>query len=165
MCNLFFKYFIKQKKNILFLIMLIILGFVISSISKFENDKNTKKQIEIHESVIDDIKLSLEHFKQELKEGKLSEEDKKLNEESQKDYIKIIEIRSRMIDKIKNSDWEYLYDKELENLKDSDGEFTIIDLNNDLVKDYHINKLTVEVTFKTLTYLKKHNILKHQLFQ
>ena len=158
MCNLFFKYFIKQKKNILFLIMLIILGFVISSISKFENDKNTKKQIEIHESVIDDIKLSLEHFKQELKEGKLSEEDKKLNEESQKDYIKIIEIRSRMIDKIKNSDWEYLYDKELENLKDSDGEFTIIDLNNDLVKDYHINKLTVEVTFKTLTYLKKYNL-------
>jgi len=58
-----------------------------------------------------------------------------------------------MIDKIKNSDWEYLYDKELENLKDSDGEFTIIDLNNDLVKDYHINKLTVEVTFETLTYL------------
>ena len=158
MCNLFFKYFIKQKKNILFFIMLIILGFVISSISKFENDKNTKKQIEIHESVIDDIKLSLEHFKLELKEGKLSEEDKKLNEESQKDYIKIIEIRSRIIDKIKNSDWEYLYDKELENLKDSDGEFTIIDLNNDLVKDYHINKLTVEVTFETLTYLKKHNI-------
>ena len=165
MCNLFFKYFIKQKKNILFLIMLIILGFVISSISKFENDKNTKKQIEIHESVIDDIKLSLEHFKQELKEGKLSEEDKKLNEESQKDYIKIIEIRSRMIDKIKNSDWEYLYDKELENLKDSDGEFTIIDLNNDLVKDYHINKLTVEVTFKTLTYLKKYNLPSaHPLF-
>ena len=165
MCNLFFKYFIKQKKNILFLIMLIMLGFVISSISKFENDKNTKKQIEIHESVIDDIKLSLEHFKQELKEGKLSEEDKKLNEESQKDYIKIIEIRSRMIDKIKNSDWEYLYDKELENLKDSDGEFTIIDLNNDLVKDYHINKLTVEVTFKTLTYLKKYNLPSaHPLF-
>ena len=165
MCNLFFKYFMKQKKNILFLIMLIILGFVISSISKFENDKNTKKQIEIHESVIDDIKLSLEHFKQELKEGKLSEEDKKLNEESQKDYIKIIEIRSRMIDKIKNSDWEYLYDKELENLKDSDGEFTIIDLNNDLVKDYHINKLTVEVTFKTLTYLKKYNLPSaHPLF-
>ena len=165
MCNLFFKYFIKQKKNILFLIMLIILGFVISSISKFENDKNTKKQIEIHESVIDDIKLSLEHFKQELKEGKLSEEDKKLNEESQKDYIKIIEIRSRMIDKIKNSDWEYLYDKELENLKDSDGEFTIIDLNNDLVKDYHINKLTVEVTFETLTYLKKYNLPSaHPLF-
>ena len=165
MCNLFFKYFIKQKKNILFFIMLIILGFVISSISKFENDKNTKKQIEIHESVIDDIKLSLEHFKQELKEGKLSEEDKKLNEESQKDYIKIIEIRSRMIDKIKNSDWEYLYDKELESLKDSDGEFTIIDLNNDLVKDYHINKLTVEVTFETLTYLKKYNLPSaHPLF-
>ncbi|WP_338817197.1 hypothetical protein WFJ11_06170 [Parvimonas micra] len=165
MCNLFFKYFIKQKKNILFLIILLILGFGTSSISKFENYKNIKKQIEINMSVIEDVKLSLEYFKQELKEGKLSEEDKKLNEEYQKDYIKIIKNRSEMIDKIENLDWEFLYVKELESLKDSDGNFTIIDLNNDLVKDYHINKLTVEVTFETLTYLKKYNIPSaHPLF-
>ena len=158
MCNLFFKYFIKKKKNILFLIILIIFGFVISSVSKFENDKNTKKQIEIHKSVIEDIKLSLEHFKQELKEGKLSEENKKLNEESQKDYIKIIENRSEMIDKIKNSDWQYLYDNRLKLLKDSDGNFFNIDISNDSVKDYYVNKLTVEATFEILTYLKENNI-------
>ncbi len=64
MCNLFFKYFIKQKKNILFLIMLIILGSVISSISKFENNKNNKKQIL---SNVRDIKISLEDFKRRIK--------------------------------------------------------------------------------------------------
>lgn len=33
MCNLFFKYFIKQKKNILFLIVIIILGIIMTSFS------------------------------------------------------------------------------------------------------------------------------------
>ena len=62
MCNLFFKYFIKQKKNILFLIIIIIIGTVISSISKIENKKTNDEYISSkeetlknHESIIKEI--------------------------------------------------------------------------------------------------------------
>ena len=61
MCNLFFKYFIKQKKNILFLIVIIIIGTVISSISKIENNKNKEEQIFSKERAIEIFKE--ENFK------------------------------------------------------------------------------------------------------
>ena len=75
MCNLFFKYFIKQKKNILFLIVIIIIGTVISSISKIENNKNKEEQIFSKERAIEIFKKQITHnylLKQKHKKFNLS---------------------------------------------------------------------------------------------
>ena len=81
MCNLFFKYFIKQKKNILFLIVIIIIGTVISSISKIENNKNKEEQIFSKERAI-------EIFKEEIKEEDKDLESSNISDEEMKDKFK-----------------------------------------------------------------------------
>ena len=69
MCNLFFKYFIKQKKNILFLIMIVIFGFGTSSLKKFENNKTNKEKIEKCKRNIEEYKDELEYNKHETWNG------------------------------------------------------------------------------------------------
>lgn len=76
MCNLFFKYFIKQKKNILFLIVIIIIGTVISSISKIENNKNKEEQIYSKERVIDIFKEEIKEVDKDLENDNISDEEK-----------------------------------------------------------------------------------------
>ena len=77
MCNLFFKYFIKQKKNILFLIIIIIFGTVISSISKIENNKNKEEQIFSRERVIDIFKQDINDVDKDLENDNISDEEKR----------------------------------------------------------------------------------------
>ena len=75
MCNLFFKYFIKQKKNFLFFIFIILFGVAISLNSQFENKNSTKKEISYYEQVIDVNKQDIEQIDEELKNVGNSEED------------------------------------------------------------------------------------------
>ena len=80
MCNLFFKYFIKQKKNILFLIIIISFGLIMSSISKIENKKTNdeyisskEESLKYHESIVKEAeeKLSQNNLtKEEIEEMK-----------------------------------------------------------------------------------------------
>lgn len=76
MCNLFFKYFIKQKKNILFFIIIIIFGTVISSISKIENNKNKEEQIFSRERVIDIFKQDVNDVDKDLENDNISDKEK-----------------------------------------------------------------------------------------
>ena len=76
MCNLFFKYFIKQKKNILFLIVIIILGIVMSSVSKIENNKNKEEQIFSRERVIEIFKEEIKEIDKDLESDNVSDEEK-----------------------------------------------------------------------------------------
>ena len=154
MCNLFFKYFIKQKKNILFLIIIIILGFGISSLKNFENNKTNKEKIERCKRNIEEYKNELEHYKNELEMDNISEEDKELIENNQKIIPKYIEESKEYIKSIENSNWQYLYNDSLKHLKDPEGKFAAIQIGN----NYNVNETTIEITFETLTYLKKHNI-------
>lgn len=154
MCNLFFKYFIKQKKNILFLIMIVIFGFGTSSLKKFENNKTNKEKIEKCKRNIEEYKDELEYNKHELETGNISEEDKKLIENNQKIIPKYIEESKEYIKSIENSNWQYLYDDSFKHLEDPEGRFASIQIGN----NYNVNETTIEITFETLKYLKKHNI-------
>ena len=106
MCNLFFKYFIKQKKNILFLIIIIIFGTVISSISKIENNKNKEEQIFSRERVIDIFKQDIKEVDKDLENDNISDEEKIELGIKKKDTIMSLEefhgYISELIDDIKN---------------------------------------------------------------
>jgi len=154
MCKLFFKYFIKQKKNILFFIVIIILGFGTSSLKNFENNKTNKEKIERCKRNIEEYKNELEHYKNELEKDNISEEDKELIEEYQKIIPKYIEESKEYIKSIEDSNWQYLYDDSFKHLKDPEGRFASIQIGD----SYNVNETTIEITFETLTYLKKHNI-------
>ena len=153
MCNLFFKYFIKQKKNFLFFIFIILFGVAISLNSQFENKNSTKKEISYYEQVIDVNKQDIEQIDEELKNVGNSEEDINDLNNSKKHFLKVIETYEMLIKNVKNNNWKSMYEYEMSNLKDSDGQFTIYAVNN-----MFINELTVEISYETLKYLKDSNI-------
>lgn len=101
MCNLFFKYFIKQKKNILFLIIIIIIGTVISSISKIENNKNKEEQIFSRERVIDIFKQDIKEVDKDLESSNISDEEKIELNNMKKRNIANIQYYEKIIQDIK----------------------------------------------------------------
>ncbi len=113
MCNLFFKYFIKQKKNILFLIIIIIFGTVISSISKIENNKNKEEQIFSRERVIDIFKQDINDVDKDLENDNISDEEKRELNNIKKRKTKIIKGYEETIQDIKTENWQKLYESEL----------------------------------------------------
>lgn len=153
MCNLFFKYFIKQKKIFLFFIFITLFGVAISLNSQFENKNSTKKEISHYEQVIDVNKQDIEQIDEELKNVGNSEEDINDLNNSKKHFLKVIETYEMLIKNVKNNNWKGMYEYEMSNLKDSDGQFTIYAVNN-----MFINELTVEISYETLKYLKDSNI-------
>ena len=153
MCNLFFKYFIKQKKIFLFFIFIILFGVAISLNSQFENKNSTKKEISYYEQVIDVNKQDIEQIDEELENVGNSEEDINDLNNSKKHFLKVIETYEMLIKNVKNNNWKSMYEYEMSNLKDSDGQFTIYAVNN-----MFINELTVEISYETLKYLKDSNI-------
>lgn len=161
MCNLFFKYFIKQKKNILFLIIIIIFGIVMSSVSKIENNKTKERLISEKENVINVFEKEIQNIDEELKKGSLSEDEKNEFKNLKESDKMLIESYKEQIQEIKDKNWQYLYDDSLKHLKDPEGRFASIQIGN----NYNVNETTIEITFETLTYLKKHNIPSaHPLF-
>lgn len=153
MCNLFFKYFIKQKIFFLFFIFITLFGVAISLNSQFENKNSTKKEISHYEQVIDVNKQDIEQIDEELKNVGNSEEDINDLNNSKKHFLKVIETYEMLIKNVKNNNWKSMYEYEMSNLKDSDGQFTIYAVNN-----MFINELTVEISYETLKYLKDNNI-------
>ena len=134
--------------------MIIILGLGTSSLKNFENNKTNKEKIERCKRNIEEYKNELEHYKNELEKDNISEEDKELIEEYQKIIPKYIEESKEYIKSIENSNWQYLYDDSFKHLKDPEGRFASIQIGG----SYNVNETTIEITFETLTYLKKHNI-------
>lgn len=157
MCNLFFKYFIKQKKNILFLIIIIIIGTVISSISKIENNKNKEEQIFSRERVIDIFKQDINDVDKDLENDNISDKEKTELNNIKKRKTKIIKGYEEIIQDIKTENWKALYEDELKRFLDPNGNF----ISKGLVKNgvsYTVDRLTVEITYEILKYLKENNI-------
>ena len=157
MCNLFFKYFIKQKKNILFLIIIIIIGTVISSISKIENNKNKEEQIFSRERVIDIFKQDIKEVDKDLENDNISDEEKTELNNIKKRKTKIINGYEEIIQDIKTENWQALYESELKHSLDSNGNFALKGFRTNGI-DYAANQLTAEITYKILKYLKENNI-------
>ena len=153
MNQLFFKYFIKQKIFFLFFIFITLFGVAISLNSQFENKNSTKKEISHYEQVIDVNKQDIEQIDEELKNVGNSEEDINDLYNSKKHFLKVIETYEMLIKNVKTNNWKGMYEYEMSNLKDSDGQFTIYAVNN-----MFINELTVEISYETLKYLKDSNI-------
>ena len=157
MCNLFFKYFIKQKKNILFLIIIIIIGTVISSISKIENNKNKEEQIFSRERVIDIFKEEIKEVDKDLENDNISDEEKTELNNMKKRNIANIQNYGKTIQDVKTENWQVLYEAELKHFLDPNGNF----ISKGLVKNgvsYTVDRLTVEITYEILKYLKENNI-------
>ena len=157
MCNLFFKYFIKQKKNILFLIIIIIIGTIISSISKIENNKNKEEQIFSRERVIEIFKEEIKEIDKDLESDNVSDEEKIELNNMKKRNIASIQYYEKIIQDVKDENWHALYEDELKHSLDSNGSF----VSKGFVKNrvsYTVDKLTVEITYETLKYLKENNI-------
>ena len=157
MCNLFFKYFIKQKKNILFLIIIIIIGTVISSISKIENNKNKEEQIFSRERVIDIFKQDIKEVDKDLENDNISDEEKTELNNIKKRNIANIQNYEKTIQDIKTENWQALYERELNRFLDSDGNFISKGFSSKGIS-YTANQLTVEITYEILKYLKENNI-------
>ena len=157
MCNLFFKYFIKQKKNILFLIIIIIIGTFISSISKIENNKNKEEQISIRERAIEIFKEEIKEVDKDLESSNISDEERIELNNMKKRNIASIQNYEKTIQDIKTKNWQVLYEDELNQSLDSNGNLAIKGFSTNGI-DYAANKLTAEITYKILKYLKENNI-------
>lgn len=164
MCNLFFKYFIKQKKNILFLIIIIIIGTVISSISKIENNKNKEEQIFSRERVIDIFKEEIKEVDKDLENDNISDEEKTELNNMKKRNIANIQNYGKIIQDIKTENWQALYEYELKHFLDPNGNFISKGFSTNGIS-YTANQLTVEITYKILKYLMENNLPSaHPLF-
>ena len=157
MCNLFFKYFIKQKKNILFLIMIIIFGIVMSSVSKIENNKNKEEQIYSKERAIEIFKEEIKEVDKDLESSNISDEERIELNNMKKRNISNIQNYEKTIQDIKTENWQVLYEDELKLSLDSNGNFALKGFSTNGI-DYAANKLTAEITYKILKYLKENNI-------
>ena len=93
--------------------------------SQFENKNSTKKEISHYEQVIDVNKQDIEQIDEELKNVGNSEEDINDLNNSKKHFLKVIETYEMLIKNVKNNNWKGMYEYEMSNLKDSDGQFTI----------------------------------------
>ena len=157
MCNLFFKYFIRQKKNILFLIVIIILGIVMTSVSKIENNKNKEEQISIRKRAIEIFKEEIKDVDKDLESDNVSDEEKtELNDMKKRD-IANIQYYEKIIQDIKDGNWQVLYGDELKLSLDSNGNFALKGFSTNGI-DYTANQLTIEITYETLKYLKDNDI-------
>ena len=157
MCNLFFKYFIKQKKNILFLIVIIIIGTVISSISKIENNKNKEEQIFSKERAIEIFKEEIKEEDKDLESSNISDEEKIELNNMKKRNIANIQNYEKTIQDIKTKNWQSLYEDELKRSLDSNGNFTLKGFRTNGI-DYTANQLTAEITYKILKYLTENEL-------
>lgn len=160
MYSLFLKYFRKQKKNVLIIFLVIIIGSIISSVSKIENNKTKESLISKKENVINIFEKEIQNIDKELKKDTLSEDEKNEFKNLKESDIKLIESYKKQIKEIEDENWSVLYENELKHLKDPNGNFVYRGINN-----YNLNPLTVEITYETLKYLKDNNIPSaHPLF-
>lgn len=157
MCNLFFKYFIKQKKNILFLIIIISFGLIMSSVSKIENNKNKEERIYSKERAIEIFKQDIKEVDKDLENDNISDEEKRELNNMKKRNIANIQNYEKTIQDIKTENWQALYESELKHSLDSNGNFALKGFSTNGI-DYTANQLTVEITYKILNYLTENDL-------
>lgn len=154
MCNLFFKYFIKQKKNIIFLIVIIILGIVISSISKIENKKTNDEYISSKEETLKNHESIIKEIEEKLSQDNLTKEEIEDLIREREDFSKLLEDGKVKYEASKNYDWKTLYEIYMEFLKpEKTNSFIAMGLDT-----IDIHRLSIEITYETLKYLKDNNI-------
>ena len=154
MCNLFFKYFIKQKKNIIFLIVIIILGIFISSISKIENKKTNDEYISSKEETLKNHESIIKEIEEKLSQDNLTKEEIEDLIREREDFSKLLEDGKVKYEASKNYDWKTLYEIYMEFLKpEKTNSFIAMGLDT-----IDIHPLTIEITYETLKYLKDNNI-------
>ena len=154
MCNLFFKYFIKQKKNILFLIIIIIFGIVISSISKIENKKTNDEYISFREELLKYYESIIKEIEEKLSQNNLTKEEIEDLGRDREVFSKLLEDEKAKYEANKNSDWKTLYEIYMKFLKPEEIN-KFIEMNFNTV---NIPPITIEITYETLKYLKYNNI-------
>ena len=154
MCNLFFKYFIKQKKNILFLIIIIIFGIVISSISKIENKKTNDEYISFREELLKYYESIIKEIEEKLSKNNLTKEEIEDLGRDREVFSKLLEDEKEKYEASKNSDWKTLYEIYMKFLKPEEIN-KFIEMNFNTV---NIPPITIEITYETLKYLKDNNI-------
>ena len=154
MCNLFFKYFIKQKKNILFLIIIIIFGIVISSISKIENKKTNDEYISFREELLKYYESIIKEIEEKLSQNNLTKEEIEDLGRDREVFSKLLEDEKSKYEANKNSDWKTLYEIYMKFLKPEEIN-KFIEMNFNTV---NIPPITIEITYETLKYLKYNNI-------
>ncbi|KXB47793.1 hypothetical protein HMPREF3188_00386 [Tissierellia bacterium KA00581] len=145
----------KQKKNILFFIIIIIFGLIISSASKIENNKTKEEQIYIKKKVIELLKKDINNIDKNLENNNISEEEKDEYKVLKEKDIKLIENNKNQIYNIKNSNWQKLYETELKRFENKKDRNLTISSNN---IEYNVNPITLDITYETLNYLKENNI-------
>lgn len=154
MCNLFFKYFIKQKKNILFLIIIIILGIVMSSVSKIENKKTNDEYISSKEESLKYHESIVKEAEEKLSQNNLTKEEIEDLNRIKEDFSELLEDDRVKYEASKNSNWKTLYEIHMEFLKpEKTNSFIAMGLDT-----IEIHPLTIEITYETLKYLKDNNI-------
>ena len=154
MCRLFFKYFIKQKKNILFLIIIISFGLIMSSILKIENKKTNDEYISSKEESLKYHKSIVKEAEEKLSQNNLTKEETEELNRIKEDFSKLLEDDRVKYEASKNSDWKTLYEIYIEFLKpEKTNSFIAMGLDT-----IDIHPLTIEITYETLKYLKDNDI-------
>ena len=154
MCNLFFKYFIKQKKNILFLIIIISFGLIMSSVSKIENKKTNDEYISSKEESLKYHESIVKEAEEKLSQNNLTKEEIEDLNRIKEDFSKLLEDDRIKYEASKNSNWKTLYEIHMEFLKpEKTNSFIAMGLDT-----IDIHPLTIEITYETLKYLKDNDI-------
>ena len=154
MCNLFFKYFIKQKKNILFLIIIISFGLIMSSILKIENKKTNDEYISFREELLKYYESIIKEIEEKLSKNNLTKEEIEDLGRDREVFSKLLEDEKEKYEASKNSDWKTLYEIYMKFLKPEEIN-KFIEMNFNTV---NIPPITIEITYETLKYLKDNNI-------
>ena len=154
MCNLFFKYFIKQKKNILFLIIIISFGLIMSSVSKIENKKTNDEYISSKEESLKYHESIVKEAEEKLSQNNLTKEEIEDLNRIKEDFSKLLEDDRIKYEASKNSNWKTLYEIHMEFLKPEKTN-SFISMGLDTID---IHPLTIEITYETLKYLKDNDI-------
>lgn len=151
MITLFFKYFLKQKKFVVFLSFILLFSIVNSLFYKNENMNDRKQFLFGNETSIEYDKNRLIEFEKKLK----NETDQKEKEEliqRIEDRKKSIVDKTRIIEAEKNSDWKTIYEYFANDLK-RDGDFIGFS-----VEGFNLSEKTVKISYEILNYLKDKNI-------
>jgi hypothetical protein len=128
-----------------------------TSVSKIENNKNKEEQISIRKRAIEIFKEEIKDVDKDLESDNVSDEEKtELNDMKKRD-IANIQYYEKIIQDIKDGNWQVLYGDELKLSLDSNGNFALKGFSTNGI-DYTANQLTAEITYKILKYLKENNI-------
>lgn len=152
MTTLFFKYFLKQKKFVFFILFIVIFSLGNSIIERSKNHRNSKNNLLAYEESLKYYNKINEKFENDLKKVKSEGEKDKILNSIKENKISIINMENLILAQ-KNSDWNYLYDFYRKQIKAEPGDY--IPHN---VRNYPININTIKISYEIFNYLKENNL-------